>query len=129
MTTTIATPGGTPERPAIFFATPEEFRNWLEANHATAAKLWRGLHKKHVPDGGLTWEQAVLEASCFGWIDSVAQHIDEDARRQRWTPRKSASTWSSVNIALVEKLTAEGRMREAGIAAFARRREDRTGVQ
>ncbi len=128
MTTIIGTPAGTPERPAIFFATPEEFRTWLEANHATATELWMGLYKKHVPDRGLTWEQAVPEALCFGWIDSVAQRIDENARRQRWTPRKSASIWSSVNIALVEKLTTEGRMREAGTAAFARRREDRTGV-
>ena len=128
MTTTIGTPGGTPERPAIFFASPAEFRAWLEENHATATELWMGLYKKHVPDGGLTWEQAVPEALCFGWIDSVTQRIDEDARRQRWTPRKPSSIWSSVNIALVEKLTAEGRMREAGLAAFGRRREDRSGV-
>ncbi|MDJ0376832.1 YdeI/OmpD-associated family protein [Cryobacterium sp. PH31-L1] len=128
MTKTIGTPGGTPERPAIFFATPEEFRAWLEVNHATQSELWMGLFKKHVPDGGLTWDQAVPEALCFGWIDSVSQRIDEDARRQRWTPRKPASIWSSVNIALVEKLTAEGRMREVGIAAFARRREDRSGI-
>ncbi|TFC24511.1 hypothetical protein E3O25_15160 [Cryobacterium sp. TMT1-3] len=125
---TIGTPGGTPERPAVFFATPEEFRNWLEANHATATELWMGLYKKHVPDRGLSWEQAVPEALCFGWIDSVAQRIDDTARRQRWTPRKPASIWSGVNIALVEKLTAEGRMREAGIAAFERRRADRSGV-
>ena len=87
-----------------------------------------GLYKRHVPDRGLTWEQAVPEALCFGWIDSVSQRIDDDARRQRWTPRKPASIWSSVNIALVEKLTAEGRMHPAGIAAFERRREDRSGV-
>jgi uncharacterized protein YdeI (YjbR/CyaY-like superfamily) len=87
-----------------------------------------GLYKKSAPDRGLTWEQAVPEALCFGWIDSVAQRIDDDRRRQRWTPRKTSSIWSSVNIALVEKLTAEGRMREAGIAAFERRREDKTGV-
>ena len=123
-TTTI----GAPERPAIFFATPAEFRAWLEANQATATELWMGLYKKHVPDRGLTWEQAVPEALCFGSIDSVAQRIDEDSRRQRWTPRKPASTWSSVNIALIEKLTAEGRMHKAGIAAFERRREDRSGV-
>lgn len=128
MTTTIGTPGGTPERPAIFFSSPEEFRAWLEANHATATELWMGLYKKHVPDAGLTWEQAVPEALCFGWIDSVSQRIDDDARRQRWTPRKSSSTWSSINIALVEQLTREGRMREAGLAAFERRREDRSGV-
>jgi uncharacterized protein YdeI (YjbR/CyaY-like superfamily) len=128
MTTTIGTAGGTPERPAIFFATPEEFRAWLEANHATQTELWMGLYKKHAPDRGLTWEQAVPEALCFGWIDSVAQRVDDDTRRQRWTPRKASSIWSSVNIALVEKLTAEGRMREAGIAAFERRREDKSGV-
>ena len=87
-----------------------------------------GLYKKHVPDRGLTWEQAVPEALCFGWIDSVSQRIDDDARRQRWTPRKASSNWSTVNIALVEQLTAEGRMRPAGIAAFERRGEDRSGV-
>lgn len=128
MTASIGTPGGTPERPAVFFSGPEEFRAWLEANHATETELWMGLFKKHVPDRGLTWEQAVPEALCFGWIDSVSQRIDDDARRQRWTPRKPASIWSSVNIALVEKLTAEGRMHPAGIAAFERRREDRSGV-
>ena len=128
MTTTIGTPGGTPERPAIFFATPEEFRAWLEANQATATELWMGLYKTHVPGRGLTWEQAVPEALCFGWIDSVAQRIDEDSRRQRWTPRKPASIWSSVNIALIEKLSVEGRMHAAGIAAFERRRADRSGV-
>jgi len=128
MTATIGTPGGTPERPALFFSGPDEFRAWLEANHATEKELWMGLTKKHVPDHGLTWEQAVPEALCFGWIDSVSQRIDDDARRQRWTPRKPSSTWSSVNIALVERLTAEGRMRPAGIAAFERRREERSGV-
>ena len=128
MTTSIGTPGGTPERPAIFFSGPEEFRAWLELNHDTATELWMGLYKKHVPDRGLTWEQAVPEALCFGWIDSVSQRIDDDARRQRWTPRKPASIWSSVNIAHVEKLTAEGRMHPAGIAAFERRRDDRSSV-
>lgn len=128
MATTIGTPGGTPERPALFFSGPEEFRAWLEANHATETELWMGLNKVHVPDRGLTWEQAVPEALCFGWIDSVSQRIDDDARRQRWTPRKPGSNWSAVNIALVERLTAEGRMHPTGIAAFERRREDRSGV-
>lgn len=128
MSTRIGTPGGTPERPAIFFSGPEEFRAWLEANHATETELWMGLNKRHVPERGLTWEQAVPEALCFGWIDSVSQRIDDDARRQRWTPRKPSSNWSTVNIALVERLTAEGRMHPAGIAAFERRRDDRSGV-
>lgn len=120
--------GGTPQRPAVFFDGPEDFRAWLEEHHATATELWMGLHRKHVRPQGLTWEQAVPEALCFGWIDSKVEGIDGDSRRQRWTPRKSSSTWSQVNVAHVARLTAEGRMRPAGLAAFAARREDRTGV-
>lgn len=124
----IGTPGGTPERPATFFADPAEFRAWLEANHESATELWMGLYKKHVPDRGLTWEDAVPEALCFGWIDSVSQRIDDDARRQRWTPRRPGGIWSSVNIDLVEQLTKAGRMHPAGLAAFERRRPERSGI-
>lgn len=120
--------GGTAERPATFFSGPEEFRAWLEEHHESATELWMGLYKKHVPDRGLTWEQAVPEALCFGWIDSVSQRIDEDAVRHRWTPRKPSSNWSTVNLELVERLTAEGRMRPAGLAAYERRRPERSGV-
>lgn len=112
----------------MFFRGPEEFRAWLEANHETATELWMGLRGKHVPDRGLTWEQAVPEALCFGWIDSVSQRIDGDSRRQRWTPRKSKSNWSAVNIAHVERLLAQGRMHPAGIAAFERRTPERSKV-
>jgi uncharacterized protein YdeI (YjbR/CyaY-like superfamily) len=124
----IGVPGGTPERPAVFFRDPAEFRAWLEANHDSASELWMGLYKKHVVDRGLTWEQAVPEALCFGWIDSQVQRIDADAVRQRWTPRKPNSTWSAVNVALVEQLSAAGRMHPAGLAAFALRRDERTGT-
>ncbi len=120
--------GGSEERPATFFDGPEDFRAWLEEHHETATELWMGLHKKHVTDRGLTWQQAVPEALCYGWIDSVAQRIDEDAVRQRWTPRKSTSVWSTVNLALVERLTAEGRMRPAGLAAHALRHPERSGI-
>lgn len=126
--TSIGTSGGSSERPAIFFGGPEEFRAWLAANHATAAELWMGLRKKHVADRGLTWEQAVPEALCFGWIDSVVQRIDDDTVRQRWTPRRSGSIWSSVNIALVEQLTAAGRMQPAGRAAYERRKPEKSGI-
>lgn len=120
--------GGTPERPAIFFDDAADFRAWLEANHATADELWMGLHKRHVSPRGLTWADAVPEALCFGWIDSLSQGIDDDSRRQRWTPRRKGSTWSAVNIALVEGLTAAGRMHPAGLAAYEQRRDDRSGV-
>ena len=123
----IGMPGGSAERPAVFFRDAAEFRAWLEAHHESATELWMGLHKKHVPDRGLTWDDAVPVALCFGWIDSVSQGIDEDSRRQRWTPRKSSSVWSAVNIAHVERLTAEGLMRPAGIAAFERRKPELSG--
>ncbi|WP_240423631.1 YdeI/OmpD-associated family protein [Microbacterium halotolerans] len=128
MTTQPGTPGGTGERPAVFFRDAAEFRAWLERNHDTETELWMGLHLAHVPDRGLTWADAVIEALCFGWIDSVSQRIDEDSRRQRWTPRRARSTWSRVNIAHVERLSAEGRMHPAGTAAFERRSEMRSGT-
>lgn len=124
----IGTPGGTPDRPAIFFDGPGEFRDWLAANHDAAPELWMGIYKKHVPDRGLTWEDAVPEALCYGWIDSVSQRIDDDARRQRWTPRRKGSIWSTVNIDLVEGLIAAGRMQPAGLAAYQARRADRSGI-
>ncbi|KQZ87492.1 hypothetical protein ASD62_18135 [Phycicoccus sp. Root563] len=124
----IGTPGGTPERPATFFASPEEFGQWLAAHHDSETELWMGLYKKHVPERGLTWEAAVVEALCWGWIDSVAQRVDEDAVRQRWTPRKAQSNWSSVNIATVERLKAEGRMQPSGLAAYERRTPERSGI-
>jgi uncharacterized protein YdeI (YjbR/CyaY-like superfamily) len=120
--------GGSAERPATFFDDADDFRAWLEANHDRATELWMGLHKKHVEPRGLQWAEAVREALCFGWIDSVAQRIDEDAVRQRWTPRKAGSNWSTINIDAVAELTAAGRMHPAGLAAFERRREDRSGV-
>lgn len=124
----IGTPGGTPERPATFFSGPEEFRAWLEANHDSATELWMGLNKRHVEPRGLTWGEAVPEALCFGWIDSQSQGIDDDARRQRWTPRKVDSNWSATNLAHVARLLEDGRMRPAGLAAYERRRPEREAV-
>lgn len=122
------TPGGTDEHPATFFTDPDELRRWFEAHHDTAAELWMGLNQKHVDPRGVRWAEAVEVALCFGWIDSLSQRIDDDARRQRWTPRRAGSNWSKVNVTLVEKLVADGQMTPAGLAAFERRRPDREGV-
>lgn len=128
MMTEPGAPGGSTERPAVFFRDASEFRAWLERHHETETELWTEFRRAHVADRGLTWADAVVEALCFGWIDSVSQGIDDDSRRQRWTPRKPRSTWSNVNIAHVERLLAEGRMHPAGIAAFERRTADRSGT-
>lgn len=118
-------PGGSEERPARFFADAAEFGAWLAAHHDTETELWMGLNKVHVQNRGLTWAQAVPEALCWGWIDSVAQRIDDDSTRQRWTPRKRTSIWSKVNIDHVERLRAEGRMQPSGLAIWEQRRTDR----
>jgi uncharacterized protein YdeI (YjbR/CyaY-like superfamily) len=111
----------------IFFESAAEWRAWLEQHHETATEVWVGMWRKAV-GRGMTWSEAVDEALCFGWIDSVAKRVDDERRMQRFTPRKPTSNWSAVNVGKVEQLRAEGRMRPAGEAAFARRRTDQTGV-
>jgi uncharacterized protein YdeI (YjbR/CyaY-like superfamily) len=112
----------------IYFASPDQFRAWLEQHHDSATEVWLGYWKKHTGRPSLTWSQAVDEALCFGWIDGVLRRVDDERHVQRFTPRKPTSNWSAVNIAKVEQLRAEGRMRPAGEAAFARRRQERSGV-
>ncbi len=108
----------------VFFATPKEFRAWLDEHHATATELWMGLYKKGSGRPSITWPEAVDEALCFGWIDSVRQRIDDERYMNRFTPRKPTSNWSAVNIRRVEELTKQRRMRAAGLKAFRERRED-----
>jgi uncharacterized protein YdeI (YjbR/CyaY-like superfamily) len=111
-----------------FFDSAEHFRAWLEANHATAAELIVGFRKVGSGLPSMTWSQSVDEALCFGWIDGVTKRIDEMSYQIRFTPRRAGSIWSLVNVAKVEKLTALGRMRPAGIAAFEARSSAKTGV-
>jgi uncharacterized protein YdeI (YjbR/CyaY-like superfamily) len=112
----------------IYFASPAAFRAWLEQHHERETEVWVGFWKKATGKQGMTWSQAVDEALCFGWIDSIAKRVDDDRHRQRFTPRKPTSNWSAVNVAKVATLRAEGRMRPAGEAAFARRSDGRSSV-
>jgi uncharacterized protein YdeI (YjbR/CyaY-like superfamily) len=120
--------GKSDQPPATFFTTPAEFGAWLEANHAQASELWVGFHKKGSGLPSMTWPEAVDEALCFGWIDGVRKSIDETSYANRFTPRKSRSTWSAININRVQELGAEGRMRPAGLRAFAARAEELSGI-
>ena len=111
-----------------FFATPEDFRAWLEAHHETETELLVGFHKKGSGRPSITWPESVDQALCFGWIDGVRRSIDGERYSIRFAPRKRRSTWSAVNVKRVGELEAEGLMRPAGRAAFERRHEDRTGI-
>ena len=109
------------------FSTPEELRDWFDANHLTADELWLGYPKKSSGIAGLSWSEAVDEALCVGWIDGVRYSIDERTHAQRFTPRRKGSNWSNINVAKVAVLTEQGRMRPAGLAAFEARTPERTG--
>lgn len=111
-----------------YFATPEELRDWFDANHETADELWLAYYRKSTGRPSVDWSQAVDEALCVGWIDGVRRSIDETSFVQRFTPRRKGSTWSAVNVAKVKALTDEGRMRRAGIAAFEARSAANTAI-
>jgi uncharacterized protein YdeI (YjbR/CyaY-like superfamily) len=111
------------EAKPIFFKGPEEYRAWLENNHETAKELWIGFWKKSTGKATITWQECVDESLCFGWIDGIRKSIDADSYKQRVTPRRPTSIWSQINIRRVGELTAEGRMRPMGLAAFEKRDE------
>jgi len=107
------------EHEPTFFPTPADFRAWLAAHHATTDQLWVGYYKKATKRPSVTWEDTVNEALCYGWIDGIRKSRGRESYMIRFTPRKPRSVWSQRNIELVERLTAEGRMKAEGLAAFA----------
>lgn len=116
------------DRDAVFFETPDELRTWLEQHHATATELLIGFYKRGASKAGITYAQALDEPLCFGWIDAVRRCIDAERWTIRFTPRKSRSIWSAVNIKRAEELRALGLLRPAGLKAFEERLENRSRV-
>lgn len=111
-----------------YFASAAEFRQWLKQHHAQTKELIVGFYKKSCGRGGLTYQQALDEALCFGWIDGVRRSDGPDGYTGRFSPRRPRSTWSLVNVRHAERLIAAGRMHAAGLAAFAARSAARTGL-
>ncbi|GAA4288676.1 YdeI/OmpD-associated family protein [Georgenia daeguensis] len=93
------------------------WRAWLEEHHDSSDGVWLVIGKKGGATTALTYEAAVLEALCFGWIDGQTRRRDEGTFAQRLTPRRPRSPWSASNVRRVAQLEAEGRMTEAGRAA------------
>lgn len=111
-----------------FFKKPGDFQVWLAKHHQTDTELLVGFYKKDSGKPSITWPESVDEALCYGWIDGVRKSLDDISYTIRFTPRKTTSIWSLVNIKKVEVLTAEGRMQAAGIQAFAARKENKSGI-
>ena len=111
-----------------FFSTQDDFRKWLEENHQKESELLVGFYKVGTKKSSMTWSESVDQALCFGWIDGIRKSIDEESYQIRFTPRKSTSIWSAVNIKKIEELTEKGLMFPAGIAAFEKRKEHKSKI-
>ena len=107
------------ERDVLFFERPAQLRDWFDANHDSASELWLGYHKKATGRPTISWSDAVDEALCVGWIDSVRYSLDDERSAQRFTPRRKGSIGSAINVRKVAELTEQRRMREAGLAVDA----------
>lgn len=106
-----------------YFATSALFRQWIEKHHATKTELIVGYYKKASNIPSMTWSESVDEALCFGWIDGVRNAIDDKSYQIRFTPRRSNSMWSDVNLKKMEILTKQGLVTPAGVAMFDQRNE------
>ena len=100
------------------------WEEWLEANHSAAQGVWIKMAKKASGVESVRYPEVLDSALCFGWIDGRREALDERYFLQRFTPRRARSNWSSVNREKVERLTAEGRMRPAGLAEVERAKAD-----
>ena len=96
--------------------TVERWKQWLAKNHATESEVWLIFHKKHTGKPSVAYKDALDEALCYGWIDSLVKRIDDDRYAQKFTPRKANSNWSSLNIKRYAALKAANRLAPAGIA-------------
>ena len=100
----------------IHMTSRHDWRGWLEANHDTEKEVWLVFYKKHTGKPNVSYDEAVEEALCFGWIDSIIKKIDDEKFVRIFTPRKPDSKWSESNKMRASKMISEGRMTEAGLA-------------
>lgn len=104
----------TPEVKSYYAKNRKAWRNWLQKNHLKETGVWLIYYKKGSGKTRVSWEEAVEEALCFGWIDSIAKPIDEEKYKQKFTPRKTKSVWSAINKKKVELLIQQNLMMPAG---------------
>lgn len=111
-----------------FFDSAAKFRTWLAANHDKVPFQWVGFWKKNADRTGLTYDEAVLEGLCFGWIDGQTNRVDDLSVTVRFSPRRAGSHWSELNIQRVKELKEAGKMHAAGMKAFDARKAPEPGV-
>jgi uncharacterized protein YdeI (YjbR/CyaY-like superfamily) len=110
--------------PSVHPKTRAEWREWLETHHATASGVWLVYYRKETGKARVSWDDAVDEALCFGWIDSVQRRLDAERTMLRFSPRKPKSGWSKINKARITRLIANGLMAPAGLAKIKAAKRD-----
>lgn len=106
------------------FPTLRHLETWLSKNHATHTELWVRVYKKGSGTPSVTWEDCVVAAIAWGWIDGLRRALDDESYLQRLTPRRAKSGWSQKNRAHAERLIAEGRMQPSGLVHVEAARKD-----
>ena len=99
----------------LYFRNAQEWREWLHHNHHTSKGVYLIFYKVTSEYESMRWEEAVQVAICYGWIDSTVKRLDDERRRQMFTPRKDKSVWSKLNKTYIEKLIADNLMHESGL--------------
>jgi uncharacterized protein YdeI (YjbR/CyaY-like superfamily) len=102
----------------LYVTDREGWREWLARHHSSEREIWLIYYKKHAGKPRISYEHAVEEALCFGWIDSIVKKIDERRYAQKFTPRRDLGKWSASNRERMRRLVREGRMTDVGLAKF-----------
>jgi uncharacterized protein YdeI (YjbR/CyaY-like superfamily) len=92
-----------------------EWRDWLDTHHRSESEVWLVYHKRHTGIVSIDHKDAVGEALCFGWVDSLVSRLDDSRYAMKFTPRRASSRWSDANRKRYAELEAEGRLKPAGI--------------
>ena len=106
-------------KPLLYFKNQDEWRAWLHQNHTTHSSVELVFYKVSSSLESMRWEEAVKVALCYGWIDSTVRKIDEESRKQTFSPRKAKSVWSKVNKNYIEELLTQNLMHESGLQTIA----------
>ncbi|MGZ5220678.1 MAG: YdeI/OmpD-associated family protein [Chitinophagaceae bacterium] len=101
--------------PILIFNAASEFEQWLNKNYASSNGIWLRIYKKASGIATVTYPEAVKAALCYGWIDGVANKYDEESYLQRFTPRRSKSIWSKLNVERANQLINSGKMKPGGL--------------
>jgi uncharacterized protein YdeI (YjbR/CyaY-like superfamily) len=95
--------------------TVDQWRDWLAKHHGSASEIWLVFHKRHTGVASIDYKDALDEALCFGWVDSLIKRLDDRRYARKFTPRRADSQWSAVNCKRYAELKADGRLKPAGL--------------